>query len=460
MVESTMVAAPVEVPQVDTPHRRIVTPLPVPESIALFERLERTEARSMHGQLPVIWDRADGIHVYDPWGNMWLDFTSTICVANAGHGHPAVVEAIRHQIDRPLLHTYTFAHAERVAFLEYLIAHTPSQFEKAFLVSAGSEAVEASLKLMRLHGQAAGKRRGGVLCIEGNWHGRTLGAQMMASNPAQREWIGYHDPNLHHLPFPFPWVTEIANDPVAFFRKSLEELEQTHGLDPTRDLCGVMLETYQGWGGFFYPPEFVLELVRFAREHDLLVTFDEVQSGFGRTGELFGYMHYGVEPDIICCGKGASSSVPLAFVMGSRKIMDLPEFGSMSSTHSANPLACAAGRASFEVLLNEGLIDNSRSLGARMHERLQALPLRHPQHIRSVEGRGLMAGIIFYNEDGSSGTDLCNQMCERAMQRGLLVVKTGRESIKLTPPLNIDEAALFEGIEVLEEVVNQVIDDD
>ena len=140
--------------------------------------------------------------------------------------------------------------------------------------------------------------------------------------------------------------------------------------------------------------------------------------------------------------------------------MDLPEFGSMSSTHSANPLACAAGRASFEVLLNEGLIDNSRSLGARMHERLQALPLRHPQHIRSVEGRGLMAGIIFYNEDGSSGTDLCNQMCERAMQRGLLVVKTGRESIKLAPPLNIDEAALFEGIEVLEEVVNQVIADD
>ena len=97
MAESTMVAAPVEVPRVDTPHRRIVTPLPAPESIALFERLERTEARSMHGQLPVIWDRADGIHVYDPWGNMWLDFTSTICVANAGHGHPAVVEGALHQ---------------------------------------------------------------------------------------------------------------------------------------------------------------------------------------------------------------------------------------------------------------------------------------------------------------------------------------------------------------------------
>ena len=156
----------------------------------------------MHGQLPVVWDRAEGFQVFDAWGNCWLDFTSTIFVTNAGHGNPRIVAALRRVLDKPLLHTYTFATQERVDFIDYLIQNTPPQFEKAFLLSAGTEATECALKLMRLHGQSAGKRRGGVLCFEGNWHGRTLGAQMMGWNPKQKEWIGYQDPNIHHLPFP------------------------------------------------------------------------------------------------------------------------------------------------------------------------------------------------------------------------------------------------------------------
>lgn len=448
---------PQAVPQVETKYRRIKTALPAPESMPLLERLYATESHSMHGQLPVVWDRAEGFQVFDAYGNCWLDFSSTIFVTNAGHGNPRIVAALRRVLDKPLLHTYTFATQERVDFIEYLIRNTPPQFEKAFLLSAGTEATECALKLMRLHGQSTGKRRGGVLCFEGNWHGRTLGAQMMAWNPKQKEWIGYLDPNIHHLPFPYPWRPESQADPVAYFRTHLDLLLKEKQLDPEQDLCGVLFETFQGWGGVFYPPAFVQAVVEFAHEHGMLVAFDEMQAGFGRTGRLFGYMHYGVEPDLLCCGKGASSSLPLAIVLGSRKVMDLPEVGSMSSTHSANPMVCAAGKANLEALLEDGLIENSERLGKVFHEGLQEIRAKFSRHISSIQGKGLLAAVLFNDPDGKPLSDLCDRIAERCMQRGLLVVHTGRESIKLAPPLCITLDALQEGLSVIEQTTRDCI---
>lgn len=448
---------PQVVPRVETRFRRIVTPLPVPESLPLLERLYATESHSMHGQLPVVWDRAEGFQVFDAWGNCWLDFTSTIFVTNAGHGNPRIVAALRRVLDKPLLHTYTFATQERADFIDYLIQNTPPQFEKAFLLSAGTEATECALKLMRLHGQNVGKRRGGVLCFEGNWHGRTLGAQMLGWNPKQKEWIGYQDPNIHHLPFPYPWRPEAQDKPAGYFQAHLERLLDEQQIDPKRDLCGVLLETFQGWGAVFYPPEFVQAVVDFAHRYDILVAFDEMQAGFGRTGKLFGYMHYGVEPDILCCGKGASSSLPLAIVLGSRKVMDLPDIGSMSSTHSANPMVCAAGKANLEALIEDGLIDNSERLGKLFHSELQRLRTRFPDYISHVQGRGLLAAVLFNSPGGQPLTGLCDRIAERCMQRGLLLVHTGRESIKLAPPLCITLEALQEGLAVLEQAVRDCI---
>ena len=143
---------PKSVKKVNTDFRKIVTKIPVPESIPLLERIYETESRSMHGQMPIIWDQAEGFQVHDKWGNKWIDFTSTIFVANAGHGNPKIVDALRAVLDKPILHSYSYASEERLAFLEYLIAKTPSQFEKAFLLSAGTESSEAVLKLMRLNG--------------------------------------------------------------------------------------------------------------------------------------------------------------------------------------------------------------------------------------------------------------------------------------------------------------------
>lgn len=435
---------PTIVPSISTAHRTIRTELPHPESLPILAGLAETEARSMHGQLPVVWDRAEGFQVHDPWGNTWIDFTSTIFVANAGHANPRIVEAIRKVLDKPLLHTYTFASRERTDYLRYLIEAAPAQFERAFLLSAGTEAVECALKLMRMHAQATGKRRGGVIGLQGNWHGRTLGAQFLAGNEAQKTWIGYRDPDIHHIPFPYEWDPEAAADPPGFFRRGMEQLLAEKNLDPAKDLAGFMLETFQGWAAAFYPPSFVQEVERFACKHGMLLAFDEMQAGFGRTGKLFGYMHYGVEPDLLCVGKGASSSLPVSAVLGPQAILNLPAKGSMSSTHSANPMCCAAAHANLQALLEDGLIENAANLGEHMQARLADLCRRHGLRL---QGKGMVAAVIAPEEGGGKR---CDAVAELAMQRGLLVVHTGRESIKIAPPLCITREGLDEGLDVFE----------
>ena len=445
---------PIKVEKIKTKYRTIKTAIPVPESIPMLEKMYEIEAQAMHGQLPMVWDRADDFQIYDQWGNVWLDFTSTIFVANAGHGNKRIVKSLKRVLDKPLLHTYTYASSERIDYLEYLIKNTPKQFEKAFLLSAGTEATEAALKLMRLNGQKQGKRRGGIVCFNGAFHGRTMGAQMMTGNEQAKEWVGYQDPNIHHLNFPLPWE---ENNPEDFFESEIEKLLKEKGLDADKDLCGFMLETFQGWGAIFYPKGFVQTLTKFAKKHNMLVAFDEMQAGFGRTGKLFGYEHYEVEPDILCCGKGASSGLPLAIVLGSKEVMDLPDIGSMSSTHSANPLVCVAGHQNLIAMLEDGLIDNSKNLGKVFHQKLNEIKDKYPNHLKYIFGKGLLAALIFIDENGVPLSALCDKISEKSFQKGLLVVHTGRESIKLAPPLSITEDAMLEGLDVIEQCIKKSI---
>ena len=197
---------PIKVQTVNTSHRSIHTPIPPPGTKETINKLELDESRSMQGQMPIIWDRAKDYNIYDKHGNKWIDFTSTIFVANVGHGNQNILKAVKKVMNKPLLHTYAYVNEQRVQYHKKLVEFSGSLFQKAFLLSAGTEATEAALKLMRMHGQKIRKRRLGIICIEGAWHRRTMGAQMMSGKPSQKEWIGYHDPNIHHIPFPYPWV--------------------------------------------------------------------------------------------------------------------------------------------------------------------------------------------------------------------------------------------------------------
>ncbi len=445
---------PRPVERVTTPHRVIATEIPAPGTREILERLEAVESRSMHGQLPLIWDRAEDFSVFDHAGNRWIDMTSTIFVANVGHSNPRVTAAMRDALDRPLASCYAYGNELRARYLESLLEFAGSPFEKAFLLSAGTEATEAALKLMRMHGANSGKSRRGILCVEGNWHGRTLGAQMMSSNVEQRAWIGYQDQDIHHIPFPYPWALA-GRSGLEFLEDAIAGL-MAGGIDPERDLCGVMLETFQGWGAVFYPPDFVQGLEGFCRRNDLLLSFDEMQSGFGRTGRAFGYEHYGVTPDLLCCGKGMGGGVPLSGVLGRAEVMDLPSVGNMSSTHSANPLVCAAGLAVLQELADRNLVAEAARRGRILHDGLEEIR-RRSDRISRVLGEGLVAAVLFADPaTGLADGSFASRVAERCMQKGLLVVHTGRESIKLGPPLTIADEALVEAIGVFAEAIEEV----
>ncbi|MBF0380658.1 MAG: aminotransferase class III-fold pyridoxal phosphate-dependent enzyme [Magnetococcales bacterium] len=455
MAEYSFSRDPKEVIPLKTANRLIQTAIPAPGSKALLERLERCESRSMQGQLPIVWKRAEDYSVYDLADNCYIDFTSTIFVTNVGHSNPKVNAAIAATLEQPLSSCYAYSNEVRANYIEKLVAFAGAPFEKAFLLSAGTEATEAAFKLMRMYGQKAGKRRRGIICIEGNWHGRTLAAQMMSSNIMQRDWIGYQDADIHHIGFPYPWqVTE--GQGANFLDEELKKLSAT-GVDLAQDICGFMLETFQGWGAVFYPKDFVQAIADVCKRYGVLLTFDEMQSGFARTGERFGFQHYGVSPDLICCGKGMGGGVPLSGVLGRAEIMDLPGVGSMSSTHSANPMVCAAGLAVIEEIESRNLVAETKRKGKLMFAALQALQQRFAKRIVHVLGEGLIAAVIIHNPDtGEPDGEFCSRVAERCMQQGLLVVHTGRESIKIGPPLTITDEALLEGVEVLGSVTAEV----
>lgn len=452
---------PVNVPKIQTKYRTISTKLPVPESLSILEDLDKHESRSMHGQMPIVWDRADDFQISDKYGNTWIDFTSTIFVANAGHANPKIQEALKKTIDKKLLHSYTYYTEIRRDYIKKLIEFTPPQFEKAFLLSSGTEATECALKLMRMSGMTGGKKKPGIISFEDSMHGRTLGAQLMGGNPSARDWIGYEDPNIHRLPFPYPWTLKDESgrsiSGEELFSSHLKSLKRK-GINPETDICGFMLESYIGWGAIFFPSDYVHALFAFAHKHNIIVTFDEIQAGFGRTGKLFAYQHYGVEPDMICCGKGISSSLPLSAVLGSQKIMDTPDIGSMSSTHSANPLCCAAGLANIEFIESHHLVAEAERKGKLLLDGLKMIQKKFPDHISDVLGKGLVAAILIRNpKTGTVDPHTASRICERALHKGLILVHTGRESIKMGPPLTIPDDALLDGLHVLEESIQEII---
>ena len=399
---------------IKTKNRIIKTRIPAPGTSKIIKSLQKNESRSMQGQLPIIWSKAEGHSLFDISGNKFIDFTSTIFVTNIGHSNTKLINNLRKALDKKLLHSYAYFNKSREKYLKNLIKFAGKNFEKAFLMSAGTEATEAALKLMRLYGQKNKKRRPGIICINGNWHGRTMGAQMMSGNEKQKEWIGYKDKNIHHIDFPYPW--ELNNiSPKNFLKKSLDKLKKK--IDLKKDVCGFMLETFQGWGAIFYPKEFVKEIANICKKNEILLTFDEMQSGFGRTGKKFGYEHYNVKPDLICCGKGMGGGVALSGVLGKKEIMDLPSIGEMSSTNSANPLACVAGMSVIDEIKSKKILEKVVKNGFYLNKGLNRIMKNNLNLINYVMGKGMVYALIFDKKINNIGEKL-KKVCFNAMKNG------------------------------------------
>jgi len=316
---------PKKVKNVKTRYRRIATPIPVPESLRILGALRKYEPVSMTGQPPVVWDRAIGMNVYDKFGNKWLDWSSGVLVANAGHGNPRIREAIVKQAGRKLLHNYCFASELRAKLAERLVKLAPKPLDKCFLLTTGAATTENAIKLSMTHGQhIGGKRKTVFVTFEGAFHGRTLGAQLAGGIPALKSWIVHPDPSFVNVPFPDGYYCEDRS--FALFEKSLKR----QGVRP-ENVCAVMTETYQGGTASFAPTEYIRKLRSWCSRNKALLIFDEIQAAFGRCGKMFGFEHYGVVPDITVLGKGISSGLPISAVLGRDEIMDAYEPGSMTS---------------------------------------------------------------------------------------------------------------------------------
>ena len=426
---------------VKTRFRRIATPIPVPESIDLIRRLREVEPQSMAGMVPIVWHRAQGFQVRDPYGNQWIDLSSGIVMANSGHAHPRVLEAIRRQTDSPLLFTYAYPGEVRQRLLERLVKLAPPGLDKAILFSSGTEANECAITLMRRHGQPISPRKTAILSLEGNYHGRTLAAK--AASGGEDRVDGIPRDQLRHFLLPTPGQNGFAADLLSC------------GLEPV-DVAGVILESIPGVTTACHPLEYVRELRAWATRHGALMAVDEIQCGMGRTGKMFAIEHYGVVPDLITCGKGLSSSLPVSAVIGAGEVMDLAPPGEMSSTFGGNPVCAAAAEANLELMDEEGLVQRAAELGERLEQWLAPLAQRHAGSIGQVDGKGLFYSIHLKNPDtGQPWVEMADRVALECVRRGVLLFVTGRGFLKIVPPLTIEREALEEAVEVIAAVLDE-----
>ncbi len=405
----------------------------------------------------MVWDHASGIQVHDSWGNMWLDWSSGVLVTNSGHSHPRVARAMVEKIEHGLVHNYCFPSAERAGLTRMLSEVSPEGLDRVFLLTTGSEATECAIKLARTHGiRSGGNDKIVIVSFENAFHGRTMGAQMAGGIPSLKEWIVNLDKDMVQVPFPdgFRGGTDRS---FEVFLRTLENM----GISPSR-VAGVMTETYQGGNASFAPPEYMQRLREWCSDNDALLIMDEVQAGFGRTGKFWGFEHYNLVPDLICCGKGITSGMPLSAVIGRGSILDMYPPGSMTSTHTGNPVCAAAAIANLEVIREEGLVNNAAQMGDILQPELRRIGDRFKSAVGAVHGKGLVAAIHIVKPSSSDpDPEMAAKIVRLCVEKGLLMfapVGYGGASVKISPPLVISEEPLREGISVLEEAMAEALE--
>jgi len=352
------------------------------------------------------------------------------------------------------MHAYCYPTVERAEFLEKLIEITPPYLDRACLVSTGTEASERAIKLSRIFGMQFDPRKKVIIGGVGNYHGKTMGAMMAAVTPEARTWIGNQDPDMHQMPFPYPWILKEKNITGAeLFNHHINELIN-QGVKP-KEVAAFIIESYQGWGAVFYPKDYVQAMKDWAKENNSLLIVDEIQSGFGRTGKLFGYEYYCIEPDLVVCGKGISGSMPLSAVLGRGELIELDP--TLTSTHGGHPMSCAAALGNLESLVEDKLVNRSEKLGIKLFGWLNEWKNEFPDRISLILGHG-MVWAVFICKPGTKelDADFTDELVEKAMQKGVYSIRTGCGTIKLGAPLTISEAALKEAINVYIECMREM----
>jgi 4-aminobutyrate aminotransferase len=393
-------------------------------------------------------ESADGIWITDPDGNRWADFASGTAVTNLGHRHPAVMEAARKQMEK-LVHSGMIVHFESiVTAAEKLRDITPAGIEKFGYANSGAEAVEASVKLAKFS-----SRRQGVVVFRGGFHGRTMGSVAYTTSKAKYR-DGYHPVlgSVFVAPFPHPYRWGVDEETAVDM--SLHELHMTlkHVILP-KDIACFLVEPMQGEGGYYpAPSRFLSELRSIANEHGILLVYDEVQTGFGRTAEWFATDHFEAKPDIMAFGKGIANGFPLSAYGASRELIDGWPVGSHGTTYGGNPVATAASVAVIDTMAD--LLPHARELSAHAFQRFTELAERH-ETIGNVRGMGLMIGVELVEDRRSRTPDAkaMQHVVSHAFDRELIIIDCGPDGnvLRFIPPLITTKDELDWAIDLVDE---------
>ena len=402
---------------------------------------------------PVItWDSdleivsADGAWVTDVEGERYLDFACGISVTNSGHNHPAVVAAAKDQLDRVWHAGGAFRYDSLVTAAEKVLAITPGSIDRLFFMNSGAEAVEAGVKLAR---KTTGRQ--GVVVFRGGFHGRTMGSVSYTTSKAKyRE--GYHPllPSVFVTPFPHPFAWGMSEEEATDHAIRELELKFAHEVTP-HEVAAFLIEPVQGEGGYYPTPRrFMDQLTELAGEHGILMMFDEIQTGFGRTAKWFASEHYGVEPDVLLMGKAIANGLPLSAIGARAEIFDRWAPGSHGTTFGGNPVACAAAAANMDALAE--LIPGTPALSEHAFGRFAELKHRHPT-IGDVRGLGLMIGVELVKAGTNEpDPDAFPFLAQHTRDNRLLILDCGPNGniIRFIPPLCVTTEELDQGIDIID----------
>jgi len=428
---------------------------PGPKAAALIARDVAVASPSYIKEYPLVMESGQGCFVTDVDGNTYLDFMAGIAVTSTGHAHPKVVKAVQDSAAKFLHICGTdFYYESMTTLLEKLAKAVPSMGPcKVFLSNSGTEAVEGAIKLARYH-----TKRQKIIAFNGAFHGRTLGAiTLNASKYTQKSNFGPLLPEVFHAPYSNPFhcpcgVSQAKADTDCTCASYLEKEFFTRHFQPT-EVAAIIVEPIQGEGGYITPAKkFLKDLRAICDKHGIVLIFDEIQSGMGRTGDLFAATTLGVAPDVVLSAKGIASGMPIGAIIAKTSVMTWGR-GTHGSTYGGNPVCCAAANATIEVL--EEKLPHIRKVGQHFIAELKKMQTKHPV-IADVRGVGLMIGAEFLKKDGTPAMDYVASLEQMAFRKGLLLLSCGKSTIRFAPPLIISEEEIKVGLEILDQCLTEL----
>jgi 4-aminobutyrate aminotransferase len=434
------------------PH--IKTDLPGPRARELLARDALVVSPSYPRDYPFVMSHGKGAEIWDVDGNRFLDFAAGIAVCSTGHSHPAVVQAIKDAADRFLHISSDYWHEGQVKLAERLNELSPMKEPvMSFFAQSGTESVEAALKLARYT-----TGRGRFIGFLGGFHGRTMGSLSFTSSKyTQQKGFFPSMPGVTHVPYPNNYRPLFAGaDQGRAVLRYIEDVLFDQNV-PAAEVAAILVEPIQGEGGYLVPPDGFLQGLReLCDRHGILLIFDEVQSGIGRTGRMFAAQHWDVQPDIMTLAKGLGSGLPIGMVVAKRSIMQKWTRGAHGNTFGGNPLCCAAALATID-LVEHGLYANAAKVGDYFMRSLQAFADKFPV-VGEVRGKGLMIGVELVKNRASKepAKKLCDALITRAYHNGLILLSCGQSTVRFMPPLVIDETDVDEAIALLDRSLAEV----